>query len=741
MAYRTEYDELGNLVVVDDEAKVTSNVKKMDNTSDDPWLWDKNKLKTEIARNSAAKSASDSSIINHYFLKYIAAAQDNEYLPKINIDDFMSEVGGDLRNNPELYSGFLNVQKEKGNVLKDKVNTSIKTYNSQVASGDYTGAQVTLDNINLDYPAFDATSYQTKLDTAKGAETVAETGMEKYDNALSQGYITQDQYNTIKKYVDTGLGDYAQTAFTNFVTQEPTTPTEPTDQTYTGIEGTPMNTDPYQDALSRGVIDQGQFDQINKLMFEGNAVGAKEAFDSFYTPPVPTEGDGGVETFGTVDDDEVAPTYDYTQDPGYTDIETVRTGMEKILNESDPEWLQQELTAGNITQEDYDAKIADIGFTAPTRGEPGTFTAPERGVTPEFTKPEFDESYVSKWTETLQELEQPTVDYATKEVSKRVGEQYAFYNPYSLGSGQQIKASEEATNKLLMDVVANRNAQALALGQGDYTADYNKALADWKLDVDTQNADYTNKYNQELNEFNYNQAIQDADYQNEYNKALADEDYKRVQKDIANQKLLDIGQYKIQAGAMQTDQERSDYWDYLQQKWDNDARMAKENYDMKVIQISQTYDQSKTEANRVYQTGITNLANIGAQGAYTGQQAYNQYTGAQDTHQANRIAAMYKPEEPNKWGDAITGALSGAATGFATGGLGGALVGGVAGGASGYAGGGAGTSAQLGGYGGYQYNQYRQNRPQNQGYSYSRVQPYNPTSKLNATGYGYFGKT
>lgn len=191
--------------------------------------------------------------------------------------------------------------------------------------------------------------------------------------------------------------------------------------------------------------------------------------------------------------------------------------------------------------------------------------------TPTFVKPEFNDQYVTQWSEKLAALEQPNVDWALGKLNKQVGEQYAFYNPYSLGSGGQIKASEQAANELLMTTLANRNAQALALGKEQYAQDYNQAYA-------------------------------------EYQRQLA-------QREAAFGGLTDISRYRQQAAAATSDQERQNYFDIMNRNRQLADVQAAQAYDTAM------YNRQVADTERIaamYQPQSQDqLANI-ASGALTG---------------------------------------------------------------------------------------------------------------------------
>ena len=95
---------------------------------------------------------------------------------------------------------------------------------------------------------------------------------------------------------------------------------------------------------------------------------------------------------------------------------------------------------------------------------------------PTFSSPATTEAQdITNWQTQLQQINQPTQDYALQQLNKQVNQTYAYNNPYSVGSGNQVQASQDATNQLLMQSLSNQNAQAVALGQASYNQDYNTA--------------------------------------------------------------------------------------------------------------------------------------------------------------------------------------------------------------------------------------------------------------------------
>lgn len=144
---------------------------------------------------------------------------------------------------------------------------------------------------------------------------------------------------------------------------------------------------------------------------------------------------------------------------------------------------------------------------------------------PEFEAPDatLAQQYVTDWQTKLTELNQPTSDYYLAKLNKQVNDAYMFSNPYAVGSGNQIQATQSATNDYLMNIVAQQNAQALALGESQYTQDYNTA---W------------NQYQSDIGQYN-----------------------------LANQKLLDLSNLVQNANKITSDQQRQDYWSNMQRNW------------------------------------------------------------------------------------------------------------------------------------------------------------------------------
>jgi len=88
----------------------------------------------------------------------------------------------------------------------------------------------------------------------------------------------------------------------------------------------------------------------------------------------------------------------------------------------------------------------------------------------EFTAPEYDTEYAQKWIDYLSNIEAPQ----EQQVLKKTAEQYNVYNPYGLGSGNQIRQS----NEMLQNIASDRLARGQNVAQAKYQQDYNQAYTD-----------------------------------------------------------------------------------------------------------------------------------------------------------------------------------------------------------------------------------------------------------------------
>ena len=75
-------------------------------------------------------------------------------------------------------------------------------------------------------------------------------------------------------------------------------------------------------------------------------------------------------------------------------------------------------------------------------------------------RPEFTPEYVTKWAETIGEMQKPFEEKAMTQLR----EEYNLLSPHSYGSGSQL----EATGQLLKEMAANKSATALGLGEREY---------------------------------------------------------------------------------------------------------------------------------------------------------------------------------------------------------------------------------------------------------------------------------
>jgi hypothetical protein len=89
----------------------------------------------------------------------------------------------------------------------------------------------------------------------------------------------------------------------------------------------------------------------------------------------------------------------------------------------------------------------------------------------QFEKPTFNPEVVQGWYNKLSEWEKPAED----RVITQANEQYNFLNPYGVGSGSQIKA----TNELTQGITSDRLGRASSIAEGDYNKDYEVALNKW----------------------------------------------------------------------------------------------------------------------------------------------------------------------------------------------------------------------------------------------------------------------
>jgi uncharacterized protein (DUF2147 family) len=135
------------------------------------------------------------------------------------------------------------------------------------------------------------------------------------------------------------------------------------------------------------------------------------------------------------------------------------------------------------------------------KGQPNfsglSVTDPTTGKT--YTGADVQSYYTSQWQNQLQTMQAPETQYYLDQLNKNVNNTYMAANPYSVGSGNQVTASQDATNQYLMSIASQQNAQAIALGQAQYNQDY---ATNW------------NKYLTDLGQYNAAQsgALQAANY-------------------------------------------------------------------------------------------------------------------------------------------------------------------------------------------------------------------------------------
>ena len=186
---------------------------------------------------------------------------------------------------------------------------------------------------------------------------------------------------------------------------------------------------------------------------------------------------------------------------------------------------------------------------------------------PTFTAPTFDTSYVNKWNSYLQQIDQPNLDYATQQLNKTVNEQYDINNPYAVGSGTQVKASQDATNALLQSTLANRNATALALGQSAYQQDYGTAwneyqLQESQLEAAEQQELGISQYQQNANQFTSQQQQQAAlqGIQNQYGLTTGQNNFNYQNAQQSTQNAYQTATNQAQQGYSSQQQQQQQTW-------------------------------------------------------------------------------------------------------------------------------------------------------------------------------------
>ncbi|MGA2875363.1 MAG: hypothetical protein ABSE82_07465 [Nitrososphaerales archaeon] len=102
---------------------------------------------------------------------------------------------------------------------------------------------------------------------------------------------------------------------------------------------------------------------------------------------------------------------------------------------------------------------------------PGSFTAPSQAT---------ETTDVTNWQQQLQAMDAPQEQYQLEQLSNTVNNSYIANNPYSVGSGNQVTATQDAANAMLMATQAQENAQAMTLGVGQYNQDYQQAWANFQ---------------------------------------------------------------------------------------------------------------------------------------------------------------------------------------------------------------------------------------------------------------------
>ena len=166
----------------------------------------------------------------------------------------------------------------------------------------------------------------------------------------------------------------------------------------------------------------------------------------------------------------------------------------------------------------------------------GTFQAP--GIAAE-------EADVNAWNQALTQLNAPQNALALQQLNKTVNENYMAANPYSIGSGNQMKASQDAVNNLLMNELAQQNSTALSLGSSQYNQDYNTA---WNQYLNQQNQ-YNAAQQNLLSIANTSTNQKTEDYWNNQNHAWSVADQQN-QKALGNYQQQQQQQYAQQIAQM-----------------------------------------------------------------------------------------------------------------------------------------------------------------------------------------------
>ena len=187
----------------------------------------------------------------------------------------------------------------------------------------------------------------------------------------------------------------------------------------------------------------------------------------------------------------------------YTDvINNINNGLSAAYSSATVN-NQNTVTAPNIEQDTIEQQVQK---ELQAVQQPSAFVAPTQAS---------EQADITAWQQQLAQINAPTTQWALDTLNKQVNQNYAYNNPYSIGSGNQMQASQDATNQLLMSVVSQQNAQAVSLGQASYQNDYNTA---WNTYINQQ-AQYNASQAQLLNIANissaqkvgnYGQAMQNA---------------------------------------------------------------------------------------------------------------------------------------------------------------------------------------------------------------------------------------
>ena len=388
------------------------------------------------------------------------------------------------------------------------------------------------------------------------------------DNAKAGGFINDATYTQLKNLGGVNL-DTANTMLTDAVTN----------YLNTGKQANPV-----------GVSDQG----TNITTSPDTNVKPMQAGDGTQTGSTTY---GGTTTAGTA---TTAPSYKY--DPTTdTNLQTVQGELQAVLAKGDPTFVNPatdqatDITNWQTTLTALQPQaIQDAIQTALTNGSP-TFQLP--GTT--------QQQDIATWQTTLQTMQQPQVDQSIKTINKQVNDTYAFNNPYSLGSGNQVKMSQDATTDLMTQVLANQNAQAISLGQTDYNRDYAQSTADWQQKL----TDYTNAMNIQQKTLDTANTMGTADYNRDYNKSAADLSYAQAQLKDAQAGLLGIGSYVNSAESAANATDTANYWQKTTDDINARNLTSQQNYGLLTGSINQGNTLTNTELQNTYANQIASLYN------------------------------------------------------------------------------------------------------------------------------------